>query len=335
MRTELDLKDKKILYQLDINTRQSNAEIAKKLGLSKQVVGIRIKQLLDAGVISSFRTVIDISKLGFTVHKSFLRLQNVNQTKEREIITFLLNHPQIVWLASCDGMYDLAFGTWAKDMAFLDRTLSEINHSFGQYISERHIATIIRGEYFVRTYLSSKKEFNSAFESSFGAVPAPVALDLSDWKILSLLSTHARMGALELAKTVGLSADTIALRIKKLEKTGVIRHYNLTPNESVYPYLHYKVLVGFRMISIERERALREYCKMHPHIVYIVKALGPWEFEMDLETESVEQFRSIMREVKTQFSDILKDYSALSIYQVHKYNFCPSVQYDEKKTRFS
>ena len=46
MPNELDLKDRKILYELDINSRQSNSEIAKKTGLSKQVIGLRIKKLV-------------------------------------------------------------------------------------------------------------------------------------------------------------------------------------------------------------------------------------------------------------------------------------------------
>ena len=64
-KTSLDLKDRKILYWLDINSRQSNAKIAKKTGLSKQVVGFRIKRLIKEHIIHSFYTVIDISKLGF------------------------------------------------------------------------------------------------------------------------------------------------------------------------------------------------------------------------------------------------------------------------------
>ena len=41
---ELDLKDKKILFELDFDARQSYSEIAKKVRLSKQVVEYRIKK---------------------------------------------------------------------------------------------------------------------------------------------------------------------------------------------------------------------------------------------------------------------------------------------------
>ena len=43
MAIKLDLKDKKILEQLDLNSRQSNSQIAKKVGLSKDAIGYRIK----------------------------------------------------------------------------------------------------------------------------------------------------------------------------------------------------------------------------------------------------------------------------------------------------
>lgn len=318
----LDTKDRKILFELDLNSRQPNSEIAKKVGLSKQVVGLRIKKL--SALLVQFYAVIDISKLGFTVHKNFLRLQNVDRAKEKDIIEFLKNHPNVVWAASCDGRFDLAFGTWAKDMAFLNSTITELNQKFGPYISERQIATIIRGEYFMRDYLINKS--SASRESFFGAIPAPISLDENDWKILLQLGKNSRFPSVAIAQAVGLSADAVAYRIRRLEKYGVIKHYNIVPDESKFPYLHYKILISFRNISEERTKALTEYCRINPNIVYIVKALGPWDFEMDIEVETAEKLREIMMDIKAQFSDIIKDYSTLHIYQVHKYNFCPSIR---------
>ena len=322
---KLDVKNRKILYQLDVDSRQSNSEIAKKVGLSKQVVGVRIKQLVTQGLISSFYSVIDISKLGFTIHKNFLRLQNLDSEKEKELIAFLQKHPNVVWVASCDGKYDLAFGTWARDMAFLDKTLTELDQKFWRYISEQEIATIIRGDYFTRDYLVQKKDptYRNSF---FGAVPDPIKMDEVDWKILVELAKNSRSTAVEIGKKVKLSADAIIQRIRKLEKSGVIKHYNFVPNEAKYPYLRYKVLISFCNISETRLKSLRDFCLVNPNIVYIVKALGPWEFEIDLEVESAEQFREIMMDLKKKYSDIIKDYTSLNIYQVHKYNFCPSIQ---------
>ena len=35
---DIDLKDRKILYELDLDCRQSNTQIGKKVGLKKDVV---------------------------------------------------------------------------------------------------------------------------------------------------------------------------------------------------------------------------------------------------------------------------------------------------------
>ena len=42
---KLDIKDKKILYELYTNARQSNNSIAKKIGLSREAIDYRIKNL--------------------------------------------------------------------------------------------------------------------------------------------------------------------------------------------------------------------------------------------------------------------------------------------------
>jgi DNA-binding Lrp family transcriptional regulator len=51
MLKNLDLKDRKILYELDLDSRQSFRSIGKKVGLSKDTVASRIKSLIQDGII--------------------------------------------------------------------------------------------------------------------------------------------------------------------------------------------------------------------------------------------------------------------------------------------
>ena len=57
--TKIDLKDRKILYHLDLDCRQSLTQIGKKVGLKKDVVAYRIKRMQDEGLILHFSTFID------------------------------------------------------------------------------------------------------------------------------------------------------------------------------------------------------------------------------------------------------------------------------------
>lgn len=45
--------------------------------------------------------------------------------------------------------------------------------------------------------------------------------------------------------------------------------------------------------------------------------------ELDIEVKNVMEFRKIMMDLTTKFSDIIKDYSTLIIYKIYKYNLFP------------
>ena len=69
---KLDLKDRKILYELDLNCRQSNTQIGKKVGLKKDVVNYRINNMGKEGVIKNFWTAINTFKLGYDVFRVYI-----------------------------------------------------------------------------------------------------------------------------------------------------------------------------------------------------------------------------------------------------------------------
>src|SRR3989344_6302313 len=116
MTLELDLKDRKILYWLDIDCRQTNSEIGKKVGLSKQVVDYRINRLLKDNIITRFVTVIDTYKLGFSKYKIYLSLENANKEIIQRIIEFLKQHKKTEWIATCSGKFDIIAGYIIKDI---------------------------------------------------------------------------------------------------------------------------------------------------------------------------------------------------------------------------
>jgi DNA-binding Lrp family transcriptional regulator len=86
---KIDLKDRKILYELDIDSRQSFRSIGKKIGLSKDVVASRVKRLQEKGIIKNFFTVIDSSKLGYTSFRFYLTFQRTTPEIKKEIIDHL------------------------------------------------------------------------------------------------------------------------------------------------------------------------------------------------------------------------------------------------------
>src|SRR3989338_4254128 len=104
---QLDVKDRNILAELDINARQSNNQIGAKVRLSKEVVNYRINRLKENGIIIRFHTVINYFKLGNVKFKLYLRLTKANKDKIDEIAKFFQKHPKTEWVALTTGRWIL------------------------------------------------------------------------------------------------------------------------------------------------------------------------------------------------------------------------------------
>ena len=84
----LEIKDRKILAELEQNSRQSFSEIAKKLRTSKEVINYRVKKLVNDGIITRFFTEINLHQLGLQVYKIYFQFQNVTDAREEEMYQY-------------------------------------------------------------------------------------------------------------------------------------------------------------------------------------------------------------------------------------------------------
>lgn len=70
----LDNLDKKILNLLKNDARLSFVKIAKQLGVSEGTIHLRVKKLVEEGVIKGFYTILDPDKVGLPI-RAFIGLQ--------------------------------------------------------------------------------------------------------------------------------------------------------------------------------------------------------------------------------------------------------------------
>ncbi|MBI4919013.1 Lrp/AsnC family transcriptional regulator [archaeon] len=151
----LDLLDKKIIFELNKDVRASFADIAKNVRASKEVVNYRIKRLIDAGIIKEFITNF---WLGHCAYKILLQLEKASN--ETEIIKYLVNHPNINWVTTCSGNWDLSFAIMAKDPEHFDTLLREIFSKIGKHIRNYTMAISVSSETFGPRYILDLKQEN-------------------------------------------------------------------------------------------------------------------------------------------------------------------------------
>lgn len=318
---KLDLKDKKLLYELDLNARETTSKLAKKVRLSQQAISYRIKNLIEKGIIRQFYTVINVAKLGYTFYKVYFRLQNINPKIEREIINFLVDHKNVFWVGTCDGAWDLSTSVLAKHVVEFEKILEEINSKFAKYILTKSILIVSQVPHFTKAYLLDKATEREFIE--FGGIPEEIKIDEIDYKILKMLSNNARISLLEIVEKTNLTLDVVRYRIKKLQKEKIIQSFRIWIDLDLIDYKFYKLLVSLQNYSKEDLDNLIDFCKTHKNIVYILKTLGGWDLEIEIEVEDIKDFHNIVVEFRNNFQNIIKDYQPLLIFREHKLNYYP------------
>ena len=86
MYSDMDAIDLKILKVLSEDARSPTAEIARRVGLSKTPVALRIKRMEEIGLITGYRVVLSPLKLGLT-HVTYLEV-SVTDTREAALQQF-------------------------------------------------------------------------------------------------------------------------------------------------------------------------------------------------------------------------------------------------------
>ena len=136
----LDLLDRKVINVLNKDPRASYASIARRVRSSKEVVGYRVKRLVDSGVIAGFVTVFGF---GYWPYKMLVQLENVGKKEEKEIVEYLVNNKDVCWVTTCSGNWDIAFAVIARDPSHFDSVLRRILKNIGKYVHDYKMATTI------------------------------------------------------------------------------------------------------------------------------------------------------------------------------------------------
>ncbi|WP_454886901.1 Lrp/AsnC family transcriptional regulator [Sphingomonas oryzagri] len=96
MAGDLDEFDRKIVTMLRADGRMTVTDLADRIGLSKTPTQMRLKRLMDGGVIRGFRAIVDPARLGLD-HVAFAEVK-LSDTREKALGEFnaaVLRVPEI------------------------------------------------------------------------------------------------------------------------------------------------------------------------------------------------------------------------------------------------
>ncbi len=298
----LDIYDKKILWELDLNGRIPVSHISKKLKISKDAVNYRINKLEKTGFIKGYYTLVDLFKAGFISIRIYLKFIDITVEKEKEINLFLVNNKKVFFVGETDGKNDLSIATLTKSMEEFEEFYNAFQLKFKEFIESDEIAIFTKVHHFHRAYILGKKKDET--DPEIIGLDKHINLDETDENILRIISGNARIKTIDIAIKLNIPATTIAFRLRQLEKKKIIHGYRAMIDFSKLGYEYYKVDIYLKNIS--RKKEFIEFAKINPNIVLINQTIGGTDFEFDIEVENKNQLFEIMNELRISFPEIRK-----------------------------
>lgn len=317
---KLNLLDRKILHELDRNSRQSAIEIGKKVHAHRNVVNFRINKLIEKEVIREFVTIISPSALGLFPCKFYLQLENFTEKKEKAILNLIENLP-VYWAAKISGRWDFVIGILVKNPKELNEYKTKIIEELGEDITNKSLSILVEAPYFYRNYLLNKKE-HSPIKFWIQDIKENL-FDEKDLAILRILANNSRAHILDISKKVNINVKTAISRIKKLEKHGIISDYRISINLEKIGYKFFKCFISLKKADKKEIQEFMDYCSSNKNIIHLVECVGDWDLEPEFEVESNQEFYRILSEIREKFSSMIKNIETIDILKEYSYVCLP------------
>lgn len=319
---KLDWKDRKILKELDIDSRQTSSKISKKTNISKQIVNYRINKLLEKGIIKEFITYIDTQKLGYTFYDIFFKTKYLSEGDEGKIINEIRKMPEVGWLISLTGEWKFGVCVMCKNSIEFSSAIEKILQALGEKVISYEFFIVINAAQlaYKELYVPSEEKYSSPTYLGDKRIERLTSLDV---EVLRILSNNARISKVELSKLAKTSLEKIRYSIKKMEKFELIQAYKPLIDVSKLGIHWHILLIQFNYCSQKSKEEFILFLKSMPETFYIVRGVGNWNLMVEFHTKNIEEFEKARSKINYKFEKIIRDERVMQILIEHKCTFFP------------
>ena len=318
---DIDKLDSKILAVLDEDARLPEAAIGKKVGTSKQVVRYRLNRFKEREIIDNYYTMLDVGKLGFDSYYVFVQLTGLNSEEENKIYQKILKLPQIAWLVTGVGRWDVVLLFCAKTIADFNGQLEDLKRLLGSHLHDYTFTILIQAEHI------SYKFLRPSAHGSLKTTPKSkiYSLDETDKKILQIINQNGRIVITELSEQAKVPLHTVHHRIKKLKKDKLIQGFRPKVNIHNLGMQWHLLLIKFNSISEERIKSFIEYCKRHKYVYYVANTVGIYSVMLDIHVKDTEEFRRFLFDIKNSYEDVILLYESILVFEELALTYIPPI----------
>ena len=333
---KLDVKDKRIIELLIRNCRLSYVNIAKAVNLSKDAVKYRIDKLIKNKMLMNFVTLVDSSKIGYSVYHTYMKLRKITSERHKEIIKKLVKHGNVMLVAECSGKWDFQIAFLARNVYEFDKISRELCSYCGDNLKDYETSgevmdykySHMHPEFCLGTKINVKREDSSFFKDLCNKKlefmhTNIVDIDKTDMKILHILASDPRISLTDIGKKIKLTSEGVKYRMKNLIKKEVITGFLALPNLFYKGYHAHVMFLQLLSMDKAREKGLINFFQKNKNILYSAKMTGKWNTIIYLMARTPQEFNDLFVEVRNHLADILIDYDSAIALNWYKYVLWP------------
>ena len=127
-----------------------------------------------------------------------------------------------------------------------------------------------------------------------------------------------------LSDKLNLAFDTVKNRMMQLIENNVILAFNPLLTITSLGLIANVILLETKNMEDEQTREkFEKFLQSHPNMGYLTRSQGKWDWQLYVSTRNRYEFYAALRELRTKFSDNIRNYTTLDIISDFKFTFTP------------
>ena len=297
----LDKLDRKILKILDWEGRLPVKHIAKRVKSNKDVVGYRIKQMEQEGIIARYFPVLDMFKLGYHTSRLYFDLEEMDEQQEKKFLYYLDKEINAGLIFRMDYPYKWGIVFWVKWLYDIEKTIVKIKQYLGKKLVKYNHTLISTFRQYPKDYCFETDHHTTSYslEPKYA-----VEYDENDFKIIRELAKNARVTTVNIAEKLKIPQTTVSSKIKSLEKKKIILGYRAEINFVKLGYTNY--FLELYLDDNNNLKKIEQWANHNKNVVWLQKIVGTCDIEIEVEVKDRVALEGLLNELRKTFKNIRK-----------------------------
>ena len=323
---EPDSLDRKILYELDLNSRIGVPALARRVHVSPARARYRLSRLIESGAIHSFLAIVDYRSLGLRIYTVQYKIRELGPAALSRLLRSLARQPNLIDVFTTEGSFDVKFSFLAGDIDEAADYLWLIRERLGQHIIQEALTLQLDSFLYSRAAIRGPDAPESTAKLLYrlNVHEERVRLEEADRRLLAALSIHSDWPMWRIAKEARLSGPAAYARMRRLEKQKVILGYSIMLNPYLPGFSQYRVFVKMHYLPASRREELARFLQQLPPVWRSTFTFGDFDLIYDVIAPNSAALRVVMERVYERFGRQIIKQEWVRIHDILKFSFYPS-----------